>query len=106
MRTDVIRYADMFVEPFYRLMRQQLLAHELEKARELEAEVVRVVHVAPSANDALRHSLNRDSHRAGASDVFAAWQALLRQPDRFLSIDSTALFGFGSDELAARYAHA
>ncbi len=34
VRTDLIPYEDLVVEPFYQLFRQQLLAHEMEKAHE------------------------------------------------------------------------
>jgi hypothetical protein len=105
LRADLIPYADMFVEPFYQLMRQQLLAHELEKSHECGADVVRVVHVAPRANTALRASLNRPSHLTVGDDVFAVWQELLRRPDRFVSVDSTRLWSSASAELRARYDH-
>ena len=105
LRTDVVPYSDMFVEPFYQLMRQQLLAHELEKARECDADVVRVVHVAPAANAGLRQSLNRASHQAAGDDVFAAWQQILRRQDRFVSVDSASLWPACSAELRARYDH-
>ena len=50
LHTDVIPYADLFVEPFYQLMRQQLLAHAMERSGELDADTVRVLHVAPATN--------------------------------------------------------
>ena len=105
LRTDLIPYDDMFVEPFYQLVRQQLLAHELEKAHELDADVVRVVHVSPKDNTELRASLNRDSHRAAGSDVFDIWRAMVRTPDRFISIDSQRFCEQGDEEYAARYGH-
>jgi len=105
LRMDLVPYDDMFVEPFYQLMRQQLLAHELEKARELDADVVRIVHVSPASNLALRGSLNRDVHRAIGADVFEVWRALLRRPDRFIAVDSAALWAATSEELQSRYAH-
>jgi hypothetical protein len=64
LRTDVIPYADLFVEPFYQLMRQQLLAHAMERSGELGADTVRVLHIAPAANTELQLSLTRDSHQA------------------------------------------
>ena len=105
LRTDLIPYDDMFVEPVYQLMRQQLLAHELEKAHELDADVVRVVHVSPAGNAELRASLNRDSHRAVGSDVFGIWRCMLTSPDRFRSIDSHRFCELGSPEYQARYEH-
>ena len=41
----MIHYDDLFYEP-YQLFRQQLLANEMEKARELEADVVSVLHIS------------------------------------------------------------
>jgi hypothetical protein len=103
LRTDLIPYDDMFVEPFYQLMRQQLLAHEMERAGELGADVVRVLHVSPTDNEGLRGSLNRSSHLALGDDVFDVWRQLLRQPDRFVSLDSRELCRTASAEYAARY---
>jgi hypothetical protein len=40
----------LFYEPFYQFMRQQFLAHEMEKARELGADVVSLLHIAPALN--------------------------------------------------------
>ena len=44
---------DLLVEPVYQLMRQALLAHRMEATHELDAEIVRVVYVAPVANHEL-----------------------------------------------------
>jgi len=46
----------LFFEPFYQLMRQQLLAHEMEKARELGADAVSLLHIAPPATAKSRGS--------------------------------------------------
>jgi len=64
LRRDVIPYEDLFVEPFYQLLRQQLLASSMEREHELDADVVRVVHNCPAANRGVRQALNRESHRA------------------------------------------
>jgi hypothetical protein len=91
VRTDVIPYEDLFVEPFYQLFRQQLLAHEMERAQELEAECVRVVYSAPAANTELWNSLTLHSHHAAGPDLRAAWKAMVAQPDRFVVLDTTAM---------------
>jgi hypothetical protein len=90
VRTDVIPYEDLFVEPFYQLFRQQLLAHEMERAHELEADCVRVVYAAPSANGELWNSLTRASHRSAGTNLRAAWMAMLRHQDRFVVIDTAS----------------
>lgn len=107
LRTDVIPYADLFVEPFYQLMRQQLLADAMERSGELGADTVRVLHVAPAANAELQQSLTRDSHRAAGATLHAAWRAMLRHADRFVTFDSARLAtaAITSEEYVARYAH-
>jgi Restriction Endonuclease associating with ARP len=107
LRTDVIPYADLFVEPFYQLMRQQLLAHAMEQSGELGADTVRVLHIAPAANTELQQSLTRDSQRAAGATLYAAWHAMLRRADRFVTFDSARLAtaAITSEEYVARYAH-
>jgi hypothetical protein len=98
------RLLDLLDEPFYQLVRQQLLASELEKARVGGADRVRVVHVLPKRNTAYRQSL-RPAHRAIGASVGEVWQRLLRHPDRFVSLDS-ALFDdpeITSDQYVFRY---
>lgn len=85
---DVVPYEDLFVEPFYQLMRQQLLASAMESAGELGAEVVRVVHVAPKANLAYQASLLRPSHEAAGASVYDVWRRVVRKQDRFVTVDS------------------
>lgn len=104
VRDDLLDFADLLDEPFYQLMRQQLLAHELEKARAHGADRVRVVHVLPKRNVAYQQSL-RPAHRALGDTVSEVWQQLLRRPDRFVPLDS-ALFDdpkITSAEYASRY---
>ena len=107
LRTDVIPYADLFVEPFYQLMRHQLLAQAMERSGELGADAVRVLHVAPATNAELQLSLTRDSHRASGATLYTAWHAMLRRPDRFVTLDSARLAtaAITSEEYVARYAH-
>ena len=71
VRDYVLSFQDILDEPFYQLVRQQLMAHQLEVDRVLDADVVRVVHVHPAANDAYQRSLVRDSHRALGDTVDA-----------------------------------
>jgi len=89
VRTDLLPYEDLFVEPFYQLFRQQLLAWHMERAGELGAQRVRVVHVSPHDNLGLRRSLNRQSHLDAGTDVFDIWRRMVRDQDRFLTLDSS-----------------
>jgi hypothetical protein len=105
LRTDVVPFDDLLVEPFYQLMRQQLLAHEMEKRREKDAAVVRVLHVLPPANLAYQQSLTRPSHRAAGQTVDEVWQRMLKDSDRFRHIDPDVFLdpAVTSPEYRARY---
>ncbi len=83
---DVLPYEDLFVEPFYQLFRQQLLAWRMTVRHECEATHARVVHVVPATSDGYRLSLNRDSQRAAGDDVLAVWRRLLREQADFVAV--------------------
>jgi hypothetical protein len=105
LRFDAVPYEDLFVEPYYQLLRQQLLAAEMERAHELGAEVVRVVHVAPKANLAYQTGLFLDSHRAAGENVYEVWRTVLRHQCRFVTLDSEVFCNprITSAEYADRY---
>lgn len=89
----------LFYEPFYQLMRQQLLAHEMERRQELDASTVSVLHIAPDHNIDFRRVTSPRLERLGgtATDV---WMRLVRHPDRFLSVSTERLFGvLSADQL-------
>jgi hypothetical protein len=87
VRADLLPFDLVLDEPFYQLVRQQLLAHELEKARAHGAGRVRVLHVLPPDNEAYQASLVRPEHRALGATVSEVWQRLLTRPDRFVNVD-------------------
>ena len=91
VRADVLAFEFVLDEPFYQLVRQQLLAHALEQSGAEGAARVRVVHVLSPDNAAYQESMWRPEHRALGDTVSQAWQQLLRRRDRFVSMDS-ALF--------------
>lgn len=105
VRADVLDLDHLLDEPLYQLVRQQLLAHELERSGVLGAERVRIVHVCPPANVGYQRSLTRPGHLAVGSTVSEVWSALVRRPDRFTSIDSAVFLdpAVTSDEYVARY---
>lgn len=82
----------LFYDPFDQLMRQQLLAHEMEKAQELGARVVGVLHVVPAHNVDYPRITSPQLKHLGDT-VLAVWQRLVRTPDRFRSISTEELFG-------------
>lgn len=81
IRNDVVPMEQLFVEPIYQLVRQQLLAHHLEREGAHGAERVRVVHVCPPENFEYQQSLTA-AHRAAGSPVNEVWQRLLRTARR------------------------
>jgi len=85
-------FCDLFYEPFYQLMRQQFLAHEMEKARELGADVVSVLHIAPEHNKDFCRVTSPALRRLGDSAI-NVWKRLVRTPDRFASVTAEKLFG-------------
>ena len=87
LRSELLDFPFLLDEPFYQLMRQQLLAHQLETHHAEDAAAVRVIHVLSPSNLAYQRSLARDEHRALGSTVDEVWHRLLRQPDRFIRLD-------------------
>jgi hypothetical protein len=62
----------LFYEPFYQFFRQQCLAREMERAREMDADIVSVLHLAPGPNTGFRRvtspglqSLERRRRKSG-----------------------------------------
>lgn len=84
---DVLPIEVLLDEPLYQLMRQQLLAHRLERDHVLGADTVRILHVLSPDNTGYQESLVRPEHRTIGSSVDQVWQRLLRSPDRFVHVD-------------------
>ncbi|NMC34726.1 MAG: hypothetical protein GYA36_20065 [Veillonellaceae bacterium] len=82
----------LFYEPFYQFMRQQFLAHEMEKARELGADIVSLLHIAPAHNLDFR-TITSPLLRAPGSSATDGWKALVTLPDRFIRVSTESLFG-------------
>jgi hypothetical protein len=104
VRADLLAFEYLLDEPFYQLVRQQLLAHALEQSG--VADRVRVAHVLPPGNHEYQRSLARPEHRALGDTVSQVWQQLLRWPDRFTTMDPEAFLTplVTSDEYVLRYA--
>lgn len=100
----VLPFALMLDEPFYQLMRQQLLAAELEKHG--VADAVRVLHVLDPANIAYQQSIVRPEVRALGETVDEAWSRLVKDPSRFVHVDPEVFrdSAVTSAEYVARYA--
>ena len=98
-----VTFDDLCVEPLYQLMRQQLLAREMEAAG--EAESVSVLHLSPRANHdfpaitspALREWAHSHLPKEKGT-VLAAWAACVKRPGLFRS---EAVEDFFASPLAA-----
>lgn len=84
----LLPFQELLQEPLYQLVRQQLLAHELEQANAHGADRVRVVHVLPAGNTGYHAPLHGTLAPLLGTTVKDVWQRLLRQPDRFVAMDS------------------
>jgi hypothetical protein len=85
-------FDSLFFEPFYQFMRQQFLAHEMEKAHELGADIVCVLHIAPEQNAAFRKVTSPELVKLGktATDI---WKELVQTRGGFISVSTEHLFG-------------
>lgn len=102
---DGIELTDLFHEPIYQLVRQQLLASELERDGEVDAERVTVVHVLSPDNTAYQSSYVAPAIRGRGVTTSEVWSSLLRVPDRFVPLDPVVFLdpAITSDEYVLRY---
>ena len=82
----------LFYEPFYQLMRQQFLAHEMERARELDADIVSLLHIAPAHNHDFCRVTSPALEPLGDSPT-GIWRTLTEGTDRFINASTEQLFG-------------
>ena len=93
IRPDLdLAVSDFFWEPFYQLLRQQMLAFQMQAAHEDGAERVRVLHISPSSNHAL-HTVTAPALQSRGDDAFHVFRNLLVRPDDFVSRSTTEVFG-------------
>ncbi|MEP7136421.1 MAG: hypothetical protein ABI904_15940 [Chloroflexota bacterium] len=85
-------FDSLFYEPFYQFMRQQFLANEMEKAHELDADIVSVLHIAPAHNNDFRKVTSPELGKLGESAV-SGWKELVKTEGRFISVSTEKLFG-------------
>lgn len=91
-KTRLPCFEALFYEPFYQFMRQQFLAHEMEKAYELGADIISLLHIAPAHNLDFKKITSPLLKTPGlsATDV---WKNLVTLPHRFISVSTEMLFG-------------
>ncbi len=85
-------FDSLFYEPFYQFMRQQFLANEMEKAGELGADIVSVLHIAPAHNNDFRKITSPELKTLGESAT-NVWKKLVKTEGRFISVNTEKLFG-------------
>ena len=85
-------YDSLFYEPFYQFMRQQFLAHEMEKAHEMGADIVSLLHITPSHNQDFLRITSPGLTHLGPSAT-GVWKKLVKEDGRFISISTEKLFG-------------
>ncbi len=83
---------DFFWEPFYQLLRQQMLAFQMQRAHDDGADRVRVLHISPTPNTALKKVTSPNLRRHG-DNAFAVFRSLLVRPDDFVARSTEELFG-------------
>lgn len=92
VRADLgLALADFFWEPFYQLLRQQMLAFQMQKAQLDGATKVRVLHISPTGNRAL-HRVTSPALRRFGEDAFEVFPALLCDRGDFISCSTEELF--------------
>ena len=91
-RSILPNYDDLFFEPFYQLMRQQFLAHEMEKVHELGADIVNLIHISPAHNLDFKKITSPNLTNLGNSAT-GIWKRLVQPDNRFIPIHSEDLFG-------------
>jgi len=80
-------YGALFFDPFYQLMRLQLLAQEMEYDREMEAAIVSVLHICPKANREFRERITSPKleQMFPNKGVLEIWKELVPE-GKFMSI--------------------
>ena len=78
-RKDEQLYRSLFFEPFYQLMRLQLLAQEMEANHEMGADLVTVLHIHPAANTEFTERVTSKylSDRFTGQGVMDTWKQLV-----------------------------
>ena len=108
VRADLVTFDAVLAEPFYQLVRQQLMAWQIENDPIQSADSVRVVHVHSPANGAYQRSIHGPALAALGKSVDEVWSKLLKYPDRYVVMNPTVFCdpSITSAEYVLRYAEA
>lgn len=86
-QSDLPDYEVFFVEPFYQLMRQTLLAQKMGREKELQADVVVHIHISPQTNREFAETFTSQTLTKHGCTVTEAWKKLAPK-DCFIPINS------------------
>jgi hypothetical protein len=75
----------LFYDPFDQLMREQLLATKMEEAREMDADLVSLLHIAPVANRELMRRITSPGLRGRGETIHEVWQSIVGE-ERFKGV--------------------
>jgi hypothetical protein len=75
----------LFFDPFDQMMRHQLLASAMEREREVDADIVSYLHIAPRANEELLNCITSPALVGRGKNVHDVWATLVK-PDRFKAV--------------------
>jgi hypothetical protein len=85
IRTDAdVALDDFFYEPFYQMLRQQMLAWHTERS-DAQIDRARLLHLSPSGNRAVHEVTSPALCRFG-TDAFAVFRSLLTDPEDFIDM--------------------
>lgn len=106
IRLHGLALADLLYEPFYQMLRLQLLACVMEHAGrrgngEMGAERVSVLHVAPEANRELVETVTSPNLRSLGDDIYDVWEKVNAKAG-FRHVWSERLGDFGTSEAVPR----
>ena len=82
----------LFIEPYYQLMRQTLLADKMTKYKEFGAVDYLHLHIIPKANKELL-SINTASGKLNGNTLTETWTNLLKLPNKYKLIDPADFLG-------------
>lgn len=72
-----VPHGALFFDPFYQLMREQLLCSAMEREREMGASVVSLLHIAPHANAELTNRITSKELVGFGTDIHSVWKSLV-----------------------------
>jgi hypothetical protein len=76
----------LFTEPYYQLMRQTLLAHEMIKAKKYKADSYIHLHIIPKDNKELKE-VNTAEGKLIGNKLEDTWKNVLKTPDLYRAVD-------------------